>query len=300
MKKLKMILMSAFLLFAFCQHSGAQTSTEKKPVYNKKFMETYEKSGVDKAISEYKSMKAKESGNYLFDEHQLNFAGYTLMEKKKYDDAEKVFKLNISEYPNRPNPYDSYADLMSEMGKKDEAVKYYKMSVEKSNAMPDGDKDFNTRVQNGSLGKAAILEGKADLFEPMIGKWKGISKNPEGMPDRTYTREFKKIAPGTILVENKNDLNETYVAIYSYNAKKNVWESVDGGDFGGMQIVEMQVMENTPEKIVLNQQVKSASGNDEWYKSTMYKTGNKVRVVGESSKDGKVWTPGNEQNLEKM
>lgn len=52
-------------------------------------------------------------------EMQVNGLGYNALSQKHYDKAEALFKLNIENYPESGNVYDSYADLL--LAKKDTA-----------------------------------------------------------------------------------------------------------------------------------------------------------------------------------
>jgi uncharacterized protein len=50
-------------------------------------------------------------------EMQINGMGYNALSQKQYDKAEALFKMNIENYPQSGNVYDSYADLL--IAKKD-------------------------------------------------------------------------------------------------------------------------------------------------------------------------------------
>ena len=52
-------------------------------------------------------------------EMQVNGMGYNALSQKQYDKAEALFKMNIENYPQSGNVYDSYADLL--IAKKDTA-----------------------------------------------------------------------------------------------------------------------------------------------------------------------------------
>ena len=61
-----------------------------------------------------------------------NMLGYILLRAGKKDEAEKVFRENVTRYakgPNGWNAYDSLAEYLGKEGKKKEAVKYYKMAL---------------------------------------------------------------------------------------------------------------------------------------------------------------------------
>ena len=73
------------------------------------------------------------------------------------DGAELIFRLNMEAFPEGFNTYDSYGELMMNMGKNEEAIKYYKKSVE-----------LNPGNQNGidMLKKLGVDEG--DILEEVV------------------------------------------------------------------------------------------------------------------------------------
>jgi CubicO group peptidase (beta-lactamase class C family)/uncharacterized protein YneR len=84
--------------------------------------------GLDAALSFYQANKSSEK--YEVDQAEMNQLGYQLMGDKKYEDASKIFMLNMEEFPDSSNVYDSYAEALMEMGQNEEAIKNYKKSVE--------------------------------------------------------------------------------------------------------------------------------------------------------------------------
>lgn len=63
---------------------------------------------VDKGIELYKKLKKTKPNDYNFsNESELNRLGYEYMNQGKIDDALKIFSLNIAEFPNSANVYDS-------------------------------------------------------------------------------------------------------------------------------------------------------------------------------------------------
>jgi CubicO group peptidase (beta-lactamase class C family) len=94
-----------------------------------KFMaETIEKEGIDKAIQFYKGHK--DSPEYHVSEQDLIVEGYRFLHGKNVEDAAKIFKLATEVFPERDNPYDSYAEALMTLGKNDEAITNYKKSLE--------------------------------------------------------------------------------------------------------------------------------------------------------------------------
>jgi CubicO group peptidase (beta-lactamase class C family) len=63
---------------------------------------------IDKGIELYKNLKKNNITDYNFsDESELNQLGYELLQNAKIDSAIKIFNLNVNEFPNSANVYDS-------------------------------------------------------------------------------------------------------------------------------------------------------------------------------------------------
>ena len=66
---------------------------------------------VDKGITLYKKLKKTKPNEYNFsNESELNSLGYEYMNHGKMEEALKIFSLNIAEFPNSANVYDSRAE----------------------------------------------------------------------------------------------------------------------------------------------------------------------------------------------
>lgn len=66
---------------------------------------------IDKGIALYKKLKQEKNSEYNFsDENELNQLGYELLRDGKTDAAIKIFNLNVTEFPNSANAYDSRAE----------------------------------------------------------------------------------------------------------------------------------------------------------------------------------------------
>ena len=93
------------------------------------FMEkVIEKEGVDKGIKFYQ--EHKDLAEYYVSEQELIVAGYKELHAGDAENAAKIFKLSIEVFPHKDNPYDSYAEALMTLGKKEEAIKNYKKSLE--------------------------------------------------------------------------------------------------------------------------------------------------------------------------
>ena len=63
---------------------------------------------IDKGIELYKKLKKNKPEVYNFsDESELNMLGYEFLQDNKIDSAIKIFNLNVTEFPNSANTYDS-------------------------------------------------------------------------------------------------------------------------------------------------------------------------------------------------
>lgn len=78
-------------------------------------------------------------------ESEINELGYQFMYAKNMEGAAKVFKVNMERYPNSFNVYDSYAEAMLYSGKRKQAIKYYKRSLELNPENQNG-KDMLARM----------------------------------------------------------------------------------------------------------------------------------------------------------
>jgi tetratricopeptide (TPR) repeat protein len=65
-----------------------------------------------------------------FDEYLLNSLGYQLLGAEQTDDAIAIFKLNVEEYPDASNPYDSLGEAYAVAGQLELAIENYEKSVE--------------------------------------------------------------------------------------------------------------------------------------------------------------------------
>ncbi len=81
------------------------------------------------AIQVYRELKNSNPDDYGFNENVLNMLGYYLLGKDRLDDAIKIFKLNVKEYPKSFNVYDSLGEAYMNKGDIRRAKRYYKKSI---------------------------------------------------------------------------------------------------------------------------------------------------------------------------
>ncbi len=62
-------------------------------------------------------------------ENMINGLGYEFLQRKQYAKAEGLFKINVANYPDSYNVYDSYGDYFLAIGDKPKAIEYLKKAL---------------------------------------------------------------------------------------------------------------------------------------------------------------------------
>jgi CubicO group peptidase (beta-lactamase class C family) len=86
--------------------------------------------GATEALREYREWRKGRAASEVLNEGQMNRLGYDLMGARKLKDAIEVFKLNVEDYPESANAYDSLAEAYLNDGNKELAIKNYQRSIE--------------------------------------------------------------------------------------------------------------------------------------------------------------------------
>lgn len=86
-------------------------------------------------------------------ENRLNALGYRFISERSYDKAIAVLAFNTRLYPDSPNTYDSLAEAYLTNGDRENAIKYYRLAVEKN----PGNSDIEKRILENSKGKLEEL-----------------------------------------------------------------------------------------------------------------------------------------------
>jgi D-alanyl-D-alanine-carboxypeptidase/D-alanyl-D-alanine-endopeptidase len=87
---------------------------------------------VEGAIEKYYEMKSQSDKRRGFNisENDINSLGYQLLRSNKTEQAIEIFKLNVAEYPDSWNVYDSLAEAYMKNGDSKLAIKNYSKSLE--------------------------------------------------------------------------------------------------------------------------------------------------------------------------
>lgn len=97
---------------------------------DKRLEAAYGAGGIDAALAEYKRIKSSNRYNeYYYAGSTLVNSGYALMGAGKTDDAIRVFELNVAEYPEGWNSYDSLAEGYMTKGNNARAIELYRKSL---------------------------------------------------------------------------------------------------------------------------------------------------------------------------
>jgi len=92
-------------------------------------LELLSQNRIDEAISLIEINK-EQYQSLSFVEDVLNLAGYQYLNQERFDDAIKVFSLNVDLFPGSWNAYDSLGEAYLKADKKDLAIENYKKSLE--------------------------------------------------------------------------------------------------------------------------------------------------------------------------
>jgi FKBP-type peptidyl-prolyl cis-trans isomerase 2 len=85
--------------------------------------------GIKKAKNVYYDLKEEYENEYNFKESQLNILGYKLLEVGLNEEAIEIFKINVDEFPDAYNTYDSLGEAYMINGEYKLAVKNYEISL---------------------------------------------------------------------------------------------------------------------------------------------------------------------------
>ena len=100
-------------------------------------------------INFYQELKAKQPDDFDFkSESELNTVGYQLMAGKRFEDAIKIFELNIKLFANSANAYDSLGAAFLNSGDNKAALLNYKKSLALDANNP-GAKEIVAKLESG-------------------------------------------------------------------------------------------------------------------------------------------------------
>ncbi len=122
--------------------------------------------GAEAAWKAYQEMKKNQQTSYEFNENEFNTLGYNYLQSGKTQIALVVFKINVAEYPNSSNVYDSYGEALMKDGLNESAIENYKKSLELNPA------NTNAVAMLAKMGVEASVE-KVEVDEAILETYVG-------------------------------------------------------------------------------------------------------------------------------
>jgi tetratricopeptide (TPR) repeat protein len=105
--------------------------------------------GIDQGLARYYEIKNEDTEEYIFSERLMNALGYKFLNDGKIDEAIAIFKLNVEEYPDSFNVYDSLGEAYYKKGDNKLAKTNYKKSL-KLNPDNENGKKMLERIKSGN------------------------------------------------------------------------------------------------------------------------------------------------------
>jgi len=84
---------------------------------------------ADKYQNHFAMLSQKMGYQIKPDEGEINYMGYDFLGRKMYKTAERLFKLNVDNYPESFNVYDSYGDYFVAVNDKENAILQFKKAL---------------------------------------------------------------------------------------------------------------------------------------------------------------------------
>lgn len=181
-----------FLMLSMNAQEQVQASVDE-------LYQVYKSNGVEAVLENYQ--KNNPNPTYQGLDEPLNILAYRLMQEENDLEAAKIlFQAQIDEYPQEANPYDSFSDVLLEMDKKDEAVKY----IEKSLAIAEKhDHEQDDLIMEAGLAKIAILENRDKQLNFLIGNWNNetqVYQNGEILNTTNSSNQISFDEAGSMLI----------------------------------------------------------------------------------------------------
>ncbi len=268
----------SLLLLCFTTSLLAQTDSQTR---TDQLYSVYKDEGAKEVLKVYE--KNNSNKEYEGMAEPLNVLAYRLMqEEKDLKAAEMLLEAQMKEYPNEANPYDSYSDVLLEMGKKDEAKKYIEKSMKLAS---EKDTEENQLVIEAGKAKMAMLENKDKQLNFLIGNWENKTvtyQNGEEVNSSVSSNKISFDPSGSIMIVDHDDTgnkpcckrvmvydpnkDEFDVAFMRRSQASGIWNSKMQLKELGKDHYEMteRYMNNDNVEVKMRHDIKKKPNNVEW------------------------------------
>tara|TARA_R100001369_G_scaffold22674_1_gene41274 strand:- start:28170 stop:29045 length:876 start_codon:yes stop_codon:yes gene_type:complete len=289
------------MLISLCSTVFGQDVTEN--TLQDQLYKEYKAKGIEQSIKMYQKLDTDKTYNGF--QEPLNMLGYRLMmEDKDLEAAKKVFEAQIAEYSDQANPYDSYADVLLEMGNNAEAKKNLQKSValaEKSST------DLDRQIFGASKAKLAKLDNKHKMFDFLDGTSNIDITNYDGDKVANQNKMHSEASydeGGNILTINFTNQNNDIVGkrIVVYDAVEDQYDMafLNTTDPLGIRMSHIKVKDLGNNKMELMESYVDRKGKEHQVRHEIMKNDESVEwVIFEQSENSKNWEKATVQNFSK-
>ncbi|PTX42312.1 hypothetical protein C8P64_2740 [Christiangramia gaetbulicola] len=262
---------------------------------------TYKQKGAKEVLKVYNENNTNKEYEGMAE--PLNVLAYRLMQDDKdLKAAEMLLQAQIEEYPNEANPYDSYSDVLMEMGKKDEAKKYIEKSMKMAS---EKDTEENQLVIEAGKVKMAMLENKDKQMNFLVGNWENETKTYSKGEETNSSVSSNSISysdEGSIMIVDHNDPGNKpcckRIMVYDPNEDEFDVAFMRRNQPTGIYNSKMKIKELDPNHLELTESYTNNDDEEVTMKHDIVKKTNKVEWTTYASTDGE-WEKVRTMNLTK-
>ena len=146
-----------------------QPTESPKPDIARVILPTFEEQGIEAGVAEYRRLRDESPDAFDFGENQLNRLGYYFLGNGDVETAIGVFALNVEQYPDAFNTYDSLGEAYREAGQIDLAVENYEKSLELNPGNENARRML--REMGAEVSEAEGLKLPVQLLEQYVGDY---------------------------------------------------------------------------------------------------------------------------------
>jgi tetratricopeptide (TPR) repeat protein len=90
----------------------------------------YQRGGIEAAVESYRAYRSDPAHRFVNTERLMNEAGYFLLGEGLVPEAIQIFRLNVEDYPQSGNVYDSLGEAFMAAGERELAIENYEKALE--------------------------------------------------------------------------------------------------------------------------------------------------------------------------